>query len=96
MLVPRPQNFASRDRCFWDGSRDASEEMDKAIQELSVFTADYFSVDCQKLKPRPVQSGQNPVYQSEVDVNACYRRKARGKGVRANKSRLDLSQLQRI
>ena len=24
-----PQNFASRDRCFWDGSRDASEEMDK-------------------------------------------------------------------
>ena len=29
MLVSRPQNFASRDRCFWDGSRDASEEMDK-------------------------------------------------------------------
>ena len=96
MLVPRPQNFASRDRCFWDGSRDASEEMDKAIQELSVFTADYFSVDCQKLKPRPGQSGQNPVHQSEVDVNTCNRRKAREKRVRANKSRLNLSQLQRI
>ena len=27
LLVSRPQNFASRDRCFSDGSRDASEEI---------------------------------------------------------------------
>ena len=59
LLVSRPQNFASRDRCFSNGSRDSSKEMDKAKQELSVFTADYFSVDCPKLKPRLVQAKED-------------------------------------
>ena len=62
----------------------AKKWIKKAIQELSIFTADYFSVDCQKLKPRLGQSGQNPVHQSEVDVNTCNQRKEREKRVRAD------------